>query len=89
MQNGKARSENFQEGSDRYGFVCPGCSFRLLLSQDYVAEKIGESFKSGSDTITMTCPECERESFYNRWDLILFLPGGRQVAVNKQSLSTP
>jgi len=89
MQNREVRPDNFPHGSDRYGFVCPGCSFRLLLSHEYVAEKIGESFKSGSDAITMTCPECGRKSSYNRSDLNLFLPGGRQVAVNKQNQSTP
>ncbi len=78
------KPEHAQHGGDRHGFVCPGCGFRPLLSDTDVAQKIMDCFKSGVQSFVMACPECGRESSYSRLDLKIFLPGGRQVVINRR-----
>ena len=66
---------------DRCGFVCPSCSFMLLLSDRRVS-RIVDYFKAGAEAVSIICPECSVERSYTRSDLTLFLPGGRQINID-------
>jgi len=83
----KSSREDVSSNPEYCGFVCPGCHFRLRLSDPTVAGAVVELFKRGADVASLECTECGQERHYRRDDLQMFLSGGPQATFRTDSKS--
>ena len=69
---------------DHFGFVCPSCNFRFVLSDLQPSVHVVEAFKHGTKQVDLECPECTLVHAYTPTDLVWFSLGGREVRISKQ-----